>query len=79
MVNRPDGVLRADDLRELFAELETARRRRQDYQKADRETYHSEPHNVPLHICILPNEKDESLAFQKEAAVRGHYAGRKEE
>ena len=79
MVNRPDGVLRADDLRELFAELETARRRRQDYQKADRELYHRDPENVPLHACVLPKEKDALLASAKEGAVRGYYAGRKEE
>ena len=73
MVNRPDGVMKVGDLKALFGELETARRRRQDYQRADRELYHQDPQNVPLHACVLPKEKDAVLAEIKQGVMRRHY------
>ncbi len=76
MVNRPDGVLDADALRELFAEIETARRRRQDYQRADMLLYHN-PEDIDSqlapHTCILPRKKDRILARMRYAVMRNHY------
>lgn len=74
MINRPNGVMKADDLKEFFSEQETCRRRREDYQKADRELYHQDPQNIPLHACILPKEKDAVLAEIKQGVMRRHYA-----
>jgi hypothetical protein len=81
MVNRPEGVMKADDLREFWAEIETVRRRRQDFQDADRMEYHFNPDGsprqfVPLHACVLPTEKDEILAFEKQGVMRGYYGRR---
>lgn len=75
MLNRPEGVLKAEDFRELFAELETARRRRQDLQLADKAMYHdpNSPVCGKLHRCILPSEKDQILADEKQEAMRRHY------
>ena len=73
MINRPGGVLRPDDLRCLFAELETARRRRQDLQHADKLMYHSNTLFMPEHQCILPAAKDAILAEQKQMVMKAHY------
>lgn len=73
MINQPDGVLKEDGLKALFAEIETARRRRQDYQRADRLLYHDSASVIQSHICILPNEKDQLLAEEKYVVMRNHY------
>jgi len=80
MINRPDGVLHAEDFRELFGELETARRRRQDYQKADGLLYHEilgkgkYGASIVKHNCIRPKEKDIILARLKQDAMHDYYS-----
>jgi hypothetical protein len=76
-INKENGILKSEDLKILFAEIETARRRRQDYQKADREMYHAEKGIFfgRLHKCILPKEKDIILANEKYEVMRKRYSG----
>lgn len=81
MVNKPEGVLKAEDIDALFSALESVRRRKQELQEADKDMYHMKDEDghwitIEPHNCILTNEKDLALADVREQVIHDYYADR---
>jgi hypothetical protein len=69
MINRPNGVLEAQDWKAILLPIESVRRLRQKLQAEDRAKYH-QAQTVLEHRCILPDEQATAEAAYKEETMR---------
>ena len=81
MINTPGGVLKGEHIMTFLGTLESIRRRKQELQADDRGTHHVRLDDGTLieldrHLCLLPSPKAQAVAYEREMAIRGYYAGR---